>query len=64
MNRMDKLRGDTMRRDRDALAATLAALEVAFIAMGRAGANSDLGHPCRKAWEQARAALKAAGRLP
>ncbi len=40
------------------------ALEGAFIALGRLGANAYLHHPGRAAWEAARAALVHAGRLP
>ena len=39
------------------------ALELAFVALGSFGANSDTSHSGRKAWEAARAALKLAGRL-
>lgn len=38
----------------------LAALEEAFVAMGRAGANANLKHPQRKAWEKAREAIELA----
>lgn len=39
------------------------ALEQAFLALGTLGANADINHPGRKAWEAARAALsKADGR--
>lgn len=37
------------------------ALEAALVAMGRAGANGNVKHPQRKAWEGARAALRRAG---
>lgn len=41
----------------------LEALQVAVFAMGAQGANHDLRHPLRPAWEQARAAIaKAEGR--
>lgn len=39
---------------------TRAALENAFSAMGRAGANADINHPLRGAWEDARAAISKA----
>jgi hypothetical protein len=42
----------------------LDALETVFIAAGKAGANSDLRHNLRSLWEQARAVLRSAGRLP
>lgn len=35
----------------------IAALENAFVAMGRAGANADTIHPLRGTWEDARAVL-------
>ena len=34
------------------------ALEAAFFAMGRAGANADMQHPLRGAWEEARRVLE------
>jgi hypothetical protein len=39
----------------------VAALQNALSAMGRAGANADVNHPQRAAWEDARAALSKAG---
>lgn len=43
----------------------LDALQTAFFAMGRAGANASLDHPLREAWEAARAAIaKATGTKP
>lgn len=43
----------------------LDALQTAFFAMGRAGANASLDHSLREAWEAARAAIaKATGGQP
>lgn len=39
------------------------ALTCAFLAMGRAGANHNLSHPLRPAWEDARRALMDVGAL-
>jgi hypothetical protein len=41
----------------------IAALETSYIVMGQAGANADVNHPQRSAWEQARAALVLVGAL-
>lgn len=41
----------------------LVVLEMAFVAMGRLGANASTDHPLRDAWVAARKVLKANGRL-
>lgn len=41
----------------------LDALEVTFIALGKAGANGDASHPQREAWLAARKVLVTTGRV-
>ena len=54
----DKREAYRVQRDK-----ALKALEIAFVAIGRQGANRDIDHPLRPAWEAARAALIEAGRV-
>lgn len=46
---------DAIRVERDKLRR---ALELALVAMGHAGANADINHAQREAWEAARKALE------
>lgn len=47
----------------DAEVAGYIAMEAAFVAAGKAGANGNTYHPMRAAWEAMRACLVAAGRI-